>query len=77
MPFNLGQIGLILTSGELDGIVEEIPGVNHVIKGMTVKTVSSEEIRDSQTNTVTCKNTISNMVQLNAFTADGDFVSIN
>ena len=44
---------------------------------MTVKTVSSEEIRDSQTNTVTCKNTISNMVQLNAFTADGDFVSIN
>lgn len=77
LPFNLGQIGLILTSGELDGIVEEIPGVNHVIKGMTVKTVNSEEIRDSQTNTVTCKNTISNMVQLNAFTADGDFVSIN
>ena len=77
LPFNLGQIGLILTSGELDGIVEEIPGVNHVIKGMTVKTVDSEEIKDSQNNTVTCKNTISNMVQLNAFTADGDFISIN
>lgn len=77
LPFNLGQIGLILTSGELDGVVEEIPGVNHVIKGMTVKTVESEEIRDSQNDTVTCKNTISNMVQLNAFTADGDFISIN
>ena len=77
LPFNLGQIGLILTSGELDGIVEEVPGVNHVIKGMTVKTIDSEEIRDTQNNTVTCKNTISNMVQLSAFTADGDFININ
>lgn len=77
LPFNLGQIGLILTSGELDGIVEEIPGVNHIIKGMTVKTVDSEEIKDSSNNTVTCKNTISNMVQLNAFTANGDFININ
>ena len=77
LPFNLGQIGLILTSGELDGIVEEVPGVNHVIKGMTVKTVDTEEVTDSQSNTVTCKNTISNMVQLSAFTADGDFVNIS
>jgi hypothetical protein len=50
LPFNIGQVGLVLTSGCLDGVVEEMDGVYHVIKGMTTKiTDTKTEVSDDNT----------------------------
>lgn len=68
LPFNIGQIGLILTSGRLDGVVEEPGDRFHVIKGRTVKYV--EHIDQNKTKT-------SNKVQINAIGADGTYIEIN
>lgn len=39
LPFNLGQIGLILTSGRLDGLIAEGTQDAHIIKGRVVKDI--------------------------------------
>lgn len=79
LPFNIGQIGLILSSGSLDGVVEEVNGVKHVIKGMTVKesdTVTESSV-DARGNTITeSTTTVRNKVQISAFGADGTFYSL-
>lgn len=46
LPFNTGQIGLIMASGNLDGIVHEKDGGVHIIKGRVERksdTISTEE----------------------------------
>ena len=75
LPFNIGQVGLVLTSGCLDGVIEEMEGINHVIKGMTTKVTSTnrEELED---NKVRCTETINNQVKINVFTADGKFIQL-
>ena len=75
LPFNIGQVGLVLTSGCLDGVIEEMDGINHVIKGMTTKVMSTnrEELDD---NKVKCTETINNQVKINVFTADGKFIQL-
>ena len=75
LPFNIGQVGLVLTSGCLDGVVEEIDGVYHVIKGMTTK-LSTTETDDSVENEIKSTETISNQVKINVFTADGKFIQL-
>jgi hypothetical protein len=74
LPFNMGQIGLVLTSGCLDGIVEEYEGQYHAIKGMVTK------IRDFnnniEENDETSIETISNKVQINLLTPDGQFIEL-
>ena len=75
LPFNIGQVGLVLTSGCLDGVIEEMDGINHVIKGMTTKVMSTnrEELDD---NKIKCTETINNQVKINVFTADGKFIQL-
>ena len=75
LPFNIGQVGLVLTSGCLDGVIEEMDGINHVIKGMTTKvmTTNREELDD---NRIKCTETINNQVKINVFTADGKFIQL-
>ena len=75
LPFNIGQVGLVLTSGCLDGVVEEMDGINHVIKGMTTKvtTTTNEDLED---NKIKSTETISNQVKINVFTADGEFIQL-
>ena len=79
LPFNIGQIGLILSSGSLDGVVEEANGVKHVIKGMTVKesdTVTESSV-DARGNAITeSTTTVRNKVQISAFGADGQFYNL-
>lgn len=75
LPFNIGQVGLVLTSGCLDGIVEEVDGVYHVIKGMTTK-LTTVETDDSEEDKVKSTETISNRVKINVFTADGKFIEL-
>ena len=75
LPFNIGQVGLVLTSGCLDGVIEEMEGINHVIKGMTtkVRSVNREEMDDDK---IRCTETINNQVKINVFTADGQFIQL-
>ncbi len=75
LPFNIGQVGLVLTSGCLDGVVEEIDGVYHVIKGMTTK-LTTVETDDSEEDKIRSTETISNRVKINVFTADGKFIEL-
>lgn len=76
LPFNIGQVGLVLTSGCLDGVVEEIDGVYHVIKGMTTKITDTKTEIDETTNNIKSTDTIRNQVKINVFTADGKFISL-
>lgn len=75
LPFNIGQIGLVLTSGKLDGVIEEPNNVKHIIKGRTIKyTESTEQLINNIEERV---DKISNKVQINAFDASGKFIQIN
>ena len=71
LPFNMGQIGLVLTSGCLDGIVKEYDGQYHAIKGMVTKIKHEDtNITNEEENIL---ETISNKVQINIITPDGEF----
>lgn len=74
LPFNTGQIGLVLASGQLDGVVDEKNGFYHVIKGriMRVKETKSYE-EDGFLNEST---TTSSRVQINLFLPDGTYKTI-
>lgn len=74
LPFNMGQIGLVLTSGCLDGTVEEYPGQYHAIKGMVTKIRNVENSRENQNETSI--ETISNKVQINLITPNGEFIEL-
>jgi hypothetical protein len=76
LPFNIGQVGLVLTSGCLDGVVEEVDGIYHVIKGMTTKLTTTQTEVSETDNKVKSTETISNQVKINVFTADGEFISL-
>lgn len=78
LPFNIGQIGLILSSGSLDGVVEEGHGVCHVIKGMTIKETdrNSEQITENGRVVTQTTETIRNKVQITALGADGTFYDL-
>lgn len=73
LPFNIGQLGLILTSGCLDGIVDEGNGYCHVVKGRVVKKVDTTENIDTHTHQVQIINTTSNRVEISAFLPDGTY----
>lgn len=74
LPFNMGQIGLVLTSGCLDGVVEEYEGQYHAIKGMVTKVRNVDDTVDD--NNETSVETISNKVQINLLTPDGKFIEL-
>ena len=74
LPFNMGQIGLVLTSGCLDGVVEEYEGQYHAIKGMVTKVRDFNNSRED--NDETSIETISNKVQINLLTPDGKFIEL-
>lgn len=74
LPFTMGQIGLVLTSGCLDGVVEEYEGQYHAIKGMVTKIKNTSNSREN--NNETSIETISNKVQINIMTPDGQFIEL-
>ena len=73
LPFNIGQLGLILTSGCLDGVVEEGNGFCHVVKGRVIKKVDTTESIDTHTHQVQIVNTTNNRVEISAFLPDGTY----
>ncbi len=74
LPFNIGQLGLVLTSGCLDGVIQDEDGTCHVIKGRVTK--SSEIERTNVDNTIEEEETISNKVEINVFLPNGEFKTL-
>lgn len=84
LPFSLGQLGLVLTSGCLDGVIEEkdehgnIIGC-HAIKGTVQKItdrIQHNEIDiDHPTRRIT-EETISNKVSINVFKPNGELMTL-
>ncbi len=70
LPFSTGQLGLVLTSGCLDGIVDEGGGYYHVVKGRVVK--KTDENRDIvSANEMELTETTSNRVEINILLPNG------
>lgn len=71
LPFNIGQVGLILASGCLDGVIEEDKEHAHLIKGRVERKLQYK-------NNNGYEEIFSNhVVQINALTPDGRLVKIN
>ena len=68
-------MGLVLTSSQLNGIVNDENGIPHLIKGMTVKDTnrSEEHIGDEIKST----EIVANRVQINIMSADGEIIKIS
>lgn len=76
IPFNIGQIGLVLTSGQLDGVVTDKDNSKHVIKGRVVKKITKDSKTDFESNEMEETTTTSHQVQINLFTANGKFIQL-
>lgn len=73
LPFDIGQIGLVLTSGCLDGIVEEEDGSCHLIKGRVLKQYDTSTERDEIEQQATRVEVISNKVEITVLLPDGQY----
>lgn len=71
LPFNIGQLGLVLTSGCLDGIVDEQDGYSHLIKGRVSKQIVESEVEENGKIKVT--ETTVNKVEINVLLPNGEF----
>lgn len=74
LPFNIGQIGLVLTSGSLDGIIDEGDGNYHLVKGRVSKKVDRDRVVSD--NKVEETEIISNRVEINIMLPDGEFKTL-
>lgn len=71
LPFNIGQLGLVLTSGCLDGIIDEGDGNFHLVKGKVSK---KSEIKSSVVDGIYEESeTISNRVEINILLPNGEY----
>lgn len=76
IPFSPGQLGLVLVSGYVDGIVDEGDGNYHVIKGFCYKDPVDNDTVDEDGTTI--RNlTYFNRTAVRAFLGDGTFVSLS
>ena len=77
LPFTIGQLGLVLTSGVLDGVVDEGDGHYHVVRGRIRKHRSAPEESERTTvrgnQVIESKVTVSNSIELSVIAADGTF----
>lgn len=71
LPFNIGQLGLVLTSGCLDGIVDEGDGFKHLIKGRVSK--YTMEVENDTDKGVEVTETTVNKVEINVLLPNGEF----
>lgn len=71
LPFTNGQLGLVLVSGFLDGVIEEEDGYCHIIKGKSSKH-STVDI-EFQDNTVIQHVNHSNKIEINIFEPNGTY----
>ena len=74
LPFNIGQIGLVLTSGCLDGVIDEGNNFYHVVKGKVSK--KSDKDRQIVDGVIEEREVISNKVEINILLPNGDFKTL-
>jgi len=80
LPFSIGQLGLVLTSGCLDGVIEEKDSDNntigaHVIKGTVIK--QKENVSSTTSDKFkTSEEIITNKVSINIFEPDGELLTL-
>ena len=75
LPFSPGQLGLVLVSGDVDGIIQEDGQYAHAIKGSTIRTPETSTEYDAHGNRVT-KITHSTTTSVVMLTGDGEFKSL-
>lgn len=73
LPFTIGQIGLILTSGILDGVIDEGGGFKHLVKGRVKKFTNNDAEIESQKNKMNVTEVTGNRVEINVFLPDGTY----
>ena len=75
LPFSPGQLGLVLVSGKIDGIVDEGNGAYHVIKGSTRPKTTTTEKYDENYKPVTevVRSAATSVAML---TADGRYIEL-
>ena len=74
LPFNIGQIGLVLTSGCLDGIIQEDEENCHLVKGRVVKTSDTQrEVINGEIHEKVVNN---NKVEINVLLPDGNYKTL-
>lgn len=79
LPLQKGQIGQILASGRLDGIIEEDETYKHVIRGRVYKghrQYTETDFSDPQNASVTIHTLKNNMIEINLFAGDGTYKSV-
>ena len=69
LPFNEGRIGLVLSSGFLDGVLHEEEGYAHIVKGRVRR--FKEEREEEDGDLIKLYETESNRVEINLFLPDG------
>ena len=73
LPFNVGQLGIILTSGCLDGRIDEGGNYCHAIKGRIIKEENVEIALDNINHLKETHKTYNNKVEINIFLPNGEF----
>lgn len=73
LPFNVGQLGLILTSGCLDGVIDEGNGFYHAVKGRVIKKRDTSNEVSAERGRINTTEVTSNRVEINAFLPDGTY----
>lgn len=81
LPLSTGQTGLALASGEINGVIEEPTGEQHLIKGVVhkeeVKKITFAYSTDiSYSDTVTEEETVTNTVDINILCGNGTYKEI-
>ena len=73
LPFNIGQLGLVLTSGCLDGIINEGNGYYHAVKGKVVRKTYVSESVDTENRKTQLTTTTNNRVEISVMLPDGTY----
>ena len=78
LPFTKGQLGMILTSGVLNGVVKESgDGYAHVIKGTVIKEETVTTEKDKTKNEEVQKTVLRNKVKLSLCTPEGNIITLS
>ena len=73
LPFSIGQLGIVLTSGCMDGVVHEGNHCSHLVKGRVIKITDESSEVDSHNHDISVKEKKSNRVEINMFMPDGEY----
>ena len=73
LPLSVGQLGIVTTSGCVNGVIDEGNGYYHALKGRIVRHVDSSSEVDSQSGIVNVVETTSSRVELSMLLPNGDY----